>query len=579
MNFTPEKKRIAILGGGPSGLFMYKRLTESNIIGLEIEIFERKAYLGSGMPYSLEGANDEHITNVSDNEIPLIYTSIEEWVKTVPKAFLQRFNINPARFNEYKVLPRLFFGEYLLAQFDLLQQRAATEDISTVIHLNSIITDITDHPESNRVEVNIEGREALFFDCVIICTGHNWPKKHEGVVPGYFDTPYPPRKLALPLNSPVGIKGSSLTAIDAIRTLARANGSFEEITDGKLRFKTDNKSSGFKMVMHSRNGLLPAIRFHLEDSHLGKDALLSPEDIRKNIAQNDGFLSLDFVFEKNFKNMFPEKEPAFYELIRDMNLETFVDKMMSFRENAEPFELFRAEYVEAEQSIRRKQSIYWKEMLAVLSFAMNYPAKYLSAEDMQRLQMVLMPLISIVIAFVPQSSCRELLALHDAGVLEIISVGEDSSVTPDNSGGGTYHYVDEFGKAVSAHFDVFIDCIGQPHLSYEDFPFKGLTTAGTVSQALLRFQSAERGKKEMDAQNELVIRNGEGAYFLKVPGITINDAFQVVDAGGNVNERIHIMAVPYIGGYNPDYSGLDFCEAASEMVIGKLADTMSNDRL
>jgi hypothetical protein len=28
-----------------------------------------------------------------------------------------------------------------------------------------------------------------------------------------------------------------------------------------------------------------------------------------------------------------------------------------------------------------------------------------------------------------------------------------------------------------------------------------------------------------------------------------------------------MMAVPYIGGFNPDYSGLDFCEAASEVII------------
>jgi hypothetical protein len=28
-----------------------------------------------------------------------------------------------------------------------------------------------------------------------------------------------------------------------------------------------------------------------------------------------------------------------------------------------------------------------------------------------------------------------------------------------------------------------------------------------------------------------------------------------------------MMAVPYIGGFNPDYSGLDFCEAASKEII------------
>jgi len=28
-----------------------------------------------------------------------------------------------------------------------------------------------------------------------------------------------------------------------------------------------------------------------------------------------------------------------------------------------------------------------------------------------------------------------------------------------------------------------------------------------------------------------------------------------------------MMAVPYIGGYNPDGSGLDFCEQASENIM------------
>jgi hypothetical protein len=55
-----------------------------------------------------------------------------------------------------------------------------------------------------------------------------------------------------------------------------------------------------------------------------------------------------------------------------------------------------------------------------------------------------------------------------------------------------------------------------------------------------------------------------------VPGITINDNFQVLDSYGAINSCIYIMAVPYIGGYNPDYSGLNFCEAASEKIVIRL---------
>ena len=32
-------KKIAIIGGGPSGLFIFKRLVEANIPGFEITVF------------------------------------------------------------------------------------------------------------------------------------------------------------------------------------------------------------------------------------------------------------------------------------------------------------------------------------------------------------------------------------------------------------------------------------------------------------------------------------------------------------------------------------------------------------
>ena len=56
--------RIAILGGGPSGLFMFKRLLEAGNKKFVITIFEAKETLGVGFPYSPDGANAEHITNV-----------------------------------------------------------------------------------------------------------------------------------------------------------------------------------------------------------------------------------------------------------------------------------------------------------------------------------------------------------------------------------------------------------------------------------------------------------------------------------------------------------------------------------
>ncbi len=563
------KKRIAILGGGPSGLFMFKRLVETGNTDIAVTIFERKKKLGAGMPYSAEGANDEHITNVSGNEIPPLVTSLNDWVKSVPKDTLDKYHMDAARFNEYKVLPRLLFGQYLTAQFDLLQKQAREIGIEHIVHYGSTVTDIIDQPEKATILVEVGGNQKFEFDHVVICTGHNWPHQHEGKIPGYFDSPYPPAKLALQLNHAVAIKGSSLTAVDAIRTLSRHNGIFDKDGNGKLFYKLLDESLNFKMVLHTRNGMLPAVRFHLEDSHLTNDSLLSKDEIKAHIEANNGFLSLDYIFERDFKLPIQAKEPEFYDQVKHTRMEEFVAAMMELRERLDPFQLLKAEYAEAKKSIKRKESVYWKEMLGVLSFALNYPAKHLSAEDMQRLQKTLTPLISIVIAYIPQSSSEELLALHAAGVLELIPVGDDSKVEPNEPGGAVYHYTDESGEAQAMHFSTYVDCVGQPHLAFEDFPFKSLLSNRTVTPAKLKFSDAEEGLKAMN-EGKPVSQDTSGDYYLKVAGIAINDHFQVLDAYGAYNDRIYMMAVPYIGGYNPDYSGLDFSEEASGTIIERL---------
>jgi hypothetical protein len=563
---------IGILGGGPSGLFMYKRLLESGMHALTVTIFEKNERLGAGMPYSTEGANDEHVTNVSGNEIPELVTPVIEWIKTASPELLKRFNMVPEKFNDYKVVPRLLFGEYLSDQFDLLIQHAKKAGIETEVLLNTEVTDIINDAERVKVVTN-NGDHS--FDAVVITTGHRWPKKNEEKTPGYFDSPYPPSKLVLKTNYPVAIRGASLTAMDAVRTFARDNGKFLQDDDGNVSYQLSEDCPEFRLVLHSIDGLLPGIRFHLEDPQLSREEVISEEELWKLKEANDGFVPLDYIFERNFKQPLRKQHPEFYEQIKDLSIEQFVDHVMSLRERLDPIVLFKAEYAEAEKSIRRRQSVYWKEMLASLSFAMNYPAKHFSAEDMMRLKKVLMPLISIVIAFVPQSSCKEFLALNDAGVLSVVAVDKESKVIPQEQGGALYIHKDEQGKEVKVHYNLFVDCIGQPHLHYHDFPFKSLRESGTVSAARLKFRSAEEGAKAMNDESLKVDLDSTGDYYLHVPGITINDNFQVLDKYGAYSDRIYIMAVPYIGGYNPDYSGLDFSAAASERIVAHLSTLSS----
>ncbi|MDT3405279.1 FAD/NAD(P)-binding protein [Mucilaginibacter terrae] len=573
MKVTSQPTQIAIVGGGPSGLFMYKQLINCGNTGLHITIYEKGNCLGCGMPYSHAGAADEHITNVSGNEIPELVTSVEQWIQNVSPDTLNKYRIDPASFNDYKVLPRLLFGQYLAHQFKLLLDLGKQKGFVTQVLYNSPVADIADRANDVQVEIFKEDGTSACYDRVIICSGHLWPKKHEGKVPGYFDSPYPPQKIALHANHPVAVRGSSLTAIDAVRTLARHNGEFSKGEDGILKFTANPQSEHFRIVMHSREGLLPAVRFHLQDTHLGKDTVLSPEEVQANRDANDGFLSLDYVFEQNFKAGIRANDPEFYEKIKDLDMEGFVDQVMGMRENMDPFELLKLEYAEAEQSIKRRESVYWKEMLAILSFAMNYPAKYFSAEDMLRLQKTLMPLISVVIAFVPQSSAETLLALHQADRLTMVAVGKESEVIPLDEGGVLYRYKNEQGEVIERQYPLFVDCIGQPHLNYDDLPYESLAQNNTTSRARLRFKDNGVGKELKREGNNNVVKFENGDYYLTVSGLAINDHFQVVDEFNALNERIYVMAVPFIGGYNPDYSGLDFCEAASVKIAERLFNT------
>lgn len=566
--------KVAIIGGGPSGLFMFKRLTESGLQNLSVNVYEKGDCLGAGMPYSHAGAADEHVTNVSGNEIPQLPTTVSDWIKSVPKDTLDKYHIDPSRFNEYKVLPRLLFGQYLSHQFNLLLKQAKGAGIETAVHYNSPVADIRDNPEQEMVSVILANGNEIMYDRVIICSGHLWPKKHEGKVTNWFDSPYPPKKISQHANYPVAIRGASLTAIDAVRTLARHNGEFVKDDKGILHFIPAAESPDFRVVLHSRNGLLPAVRFHLEDTHLGKDTVLDEATIRQQMNENDGFLPLDFVFEHNFKDGIRENDPAFYQKIKDMRMEAFVKFIMDGREQRDPFELLKAEYAEAERSIKQHKSVYWKEMLAILSFAMNYPAKHFSAEDMLRLQKTLMPLISVVIAFVPQSSAETLMALYDAGKLSMVTVGEDSEVEPDENGGAVYHYTDEDGKRHEAYYKLFVDSIGQPHLSFSQLPFPGLRDSRTISPARLRFRDPKHGQALMAQGNPDIVTGSDGQFYLTVPGLAINDHFQPLDSYNALNDRIYIMAVPFIGGYNPDYSGLDFSEAASKIILNSLLGTV-----
>ncbi len=452
----------------------------------------------------------------------------------------------------------------------MLLKEAKEHGIQTEVHLESKVVNVQDNENAEKVSLILQNGKKYTFDKVVICTGHSFPKKREKKFSGWYDSPYPPEKLATQINHEVAIRGASLTAIDAIRTLARANGNFTHEQAGSYSYHLNSESQGFKIKLFSLGGLLPGIRFHLEDTQPDTSLLFSEEKIQKIKRRNSGFIPLDYVYDRNFRKVLKKKQPILYKKTAGKSIEEFMDFMMEKRLNIDAFELFEAEYKEAERSIETQEPIAWKETLTDLSYVINYAIKHFSAEDMLRFKRSLSPLISIIIAFVPQSSAREIMALNHAGILDVINVDKDSTVVPSKEGGCIYTYRNKSKRKEKKHFAMFIDALGQQPFNFKQLPFEGLINKNTLSTAFLNFADQEIAIREFENGNKEVYKDKSGIYLLRLPGISINDHFQPLNQYGVANARLHVMAVPFISGVNPDYSGLDFCEVASDRILSHL---------
>jgi hypothetical protein len=300
--------------------------------------------------------------------------------------------------------------------------------------------------------------------------------------------------------------------------------------------------------------------------------MLSEQQIEAHISQNGGFLSLDYMFEENFKAIIKHQDPAFHAKIAHRDLESFVDWMLGSRKAFEPFTLFKLEYIQAGQSIKDEHSIKWMEVLSVLSFAVNHPAKYLCAEDMLRLHKVLQPLIALVIANVPQSSAEQLLALHNAGVLQVIAVDTDSEVQIKTHNVFHYHYKDSNNSPITQQYATFVDCTGQQHMPIDAFPFKSMLSPQLSLVAKLRFKSAQTAQTMLRQGATNVTQTPDEQYWLTVSGLAINDHYQMLLKDGQPCPRYFLMAVPFISGFNPDYSGFDFCDQVSSLIVQKICE-------
>jgi uncharacterized NAD(P)/FAD-binding protein YdhS len=254
---------IAFVGSGPTTIYTLCAFLNQVTHPAEVTIYEEQQRAGLGTPYRPGWNDPAMLSNIASIEIPPIEEMLIEWLERQPRARLVRLGIDPDRLDDHAFYPRLALGEYFLDQFNALIARARQCDVSVEVATNCRVTDIV--AESSALRLSIAPRNGppseRTFDQVVIATGHQWPEEPE-VRPGYFLSPWPATALQRIPPTDIGIRGSSLTAIDAAVALAAAHGSFIETDEDAIDYRINPGAETLRMTMMSRKGLLPEADFH-----------------------------------------------------------------------------------------------------------------------------------------------------------------------------------------------------------------------------------------------------------------------------------------------------------------------------
>jgi hypothetical protein len=141
-----------------------------------------------------------------------------------------------------------------------------------------------------------------------------------------------------------------------------------------------------------------------------------------------------------------------------------------------------------------------------------------------------------------------MLALHEAGKLDIMAIGDEYRLDSQQPEAGAVLYVD----GEKHGFDVFIEATGQRALAAKHFPFPTLIKQGIVRDAA---DPAESGGSR---------------------GIIIDDQFHPVSEELPA-DQLFCLSLPFLLGRHPFIQGITSSHEMGQVVAAQLADAIKRD--
>lgn len=487
------------------------------------------------------------LANIASIEIPKVIETLLQWMERQPPGRLARLGVDPETLSDRTFYPRIVLGEFYHDQILGLVHLAEQAGHAVSVRTRCKVVDAakTEAGITLTVDSRSGGRFEADFDHVVLATGHQWPETPEAR-PGYFVSPYPATALAQVPACHVGIRGSSLSAIDAVVALATAHGEFvQEGSD--LRYQAAPGTQHFKMTMISRKGLLPEADFYFPLpyeplSHCTADA------VKDRVAGGaDGLLDdIYSLFKRELSSADPDYVSAIG--IEDLSLEKFYAAFFAQRSGTDPFDWAERNLAEAEENYAAKYVVQWRYAILRMHEVIQFSTPHLNDRDFQRFTRYFSPVFVDDYATVPHESIRRLLALHACGKLDVMGVGEQYVIDTNNLERGATLRTSE----QEILFPAFVEAIGQRALKAKDFPFPTLRDQGII--------------------RDIVTDEADGAS----RGIVVDDQFHPISS--DIKEgQLFCLSLPFLMGRHPFIQGLTSAHEMGTVVGEELANAMFGD--
>ncbi|MGI9537320.1 MAG: FAD/NAD(P)-binding protein [Desulfocapsaceae bacterium] len=495
--------RFAIIGGGLTATSMLCQLVEElELMGdegrrlgplLAIDIFEKHAVLGPGLPHNADYVLPFHITNMCAKDMTARISrpnDFQEWVERNQGVMFQRFDYQNVDFSAAEGgdescahYPREVMGEYLKRQIDEAAAKAKDLSIKIDIWTNCEVVDLW--PEESGYYLTAKENTTVRntagpFDGVLLATGH-WFESN--LQENYFSSPWPASKLlaAIPPGAEVGVIGSSLSAVETALTLT-SEGQFCRSAFGRLSYVKPDVPR--KLTLFSRQGLLPRVRGRIGSR---QNRYFTCERLRRLMDDRPNQLTLSELF-----HLLDHELSAAYE--------NTIDWQQIVEPGGTPAQILEQDINRALKGDGIEGELIWQTVLVQIFPVVRELYLSLSASERQRFDRDFTTLFFAHAATQPAINAEKLLALMEGGIVEVVKLRRDYRFTCNESTGGfEVHYTGPDGNELCNTFPYCVDARGQPRSVETD---SSELTRRMLKRRLIQLEEMPQGRSDSNIGNK-----------------------------------------------------------------------------